>query len=164
MDYTVSVEIGVTAKSPREAAEFALIDLRNKELGPWNLTVADLEGRSTSAWVGAPSEGSDERMIARLSTAHDGGNSRSLMVEAAVTGQGEAFREIRVSAFASDGRCIGNIVVGLNEQGELRALLTADGEGNSDHAIAVYPERPGPMAIEIIEDAEDISPTKGPRR
>lgn len=163
MDYTVRIEISVTADSPKEAATRALDDLRDKTIGPWTMSVADSDDRATDVSVGEA--GSCIERIARMSLIHEGENPHGVTAEAVVTGQGDAFREIRVSAFAGDGHCIGDVLVGLNEQGELRALVTTDGDGDGDHAIAVYPERPGPMAIEIIEDAEEIArPIAGPRR
>lgn len=44
-DYTVIFELSVTAKSPEEAAKFALDDLRDESIGPWNAFVnnTDLE-------------------------------------------------------------------------------------------------------------------------
>lgn len=37
--YTVQIEMEVAARSPEEAASFALDDLRDRELGPWNMRV-----------------------------------------------------------------------------------------------------------------------------
>ena len=102
---------------------------------------------------------SDERItmkIACFSLAHDGNNPRGLTAEVNATVGGASYREIMVSAYAPDGRCIGDVVIGLNEEGELRVLVTTDGDGDGGHGIAVYPERAGPLAIEVIEDADDF--------
>ncbi len=94
--------------------------------------------------------------IARFSLAHEGNNPRGISAEVAASVGAENYREIMGSAYAPDGRCIGDVVIGLNEKGDLRVLVTTDGDGEGDHGIAVYPERAGPLAIEVIEDADDF--------
>ncbi|CAE6795657.1 hypothetical protein R70006_05061 [Paraburkholderia domus] len=42
LDYTVTVELSITADSPEQAAEFALDDLRDRSIGPINFDVENL--------------------------------------------------------------------------------------------------------------------------
>jgi hypothetical protein len=49
-EYRVTVEVGVTAKSRKQAVEFALSDLRNTELGPWSLDVKTPGGKPKRVW------------------------------------------------------------------------------------------------------------------
>lgn len=53
MDYTVTFTVVVTADSPQQAAEFALRDLRDEEIGPWTADVSCSRGKKTVA-VGEP--------------------------------------------------------------------------------------------------------------
>ena len=39
MDYTITIQVDVTANSPEEAARFALDDLRDKSIKQWNIDV-----------------------------------------------------------------------------------------------------------------------------
>lgn len=50
MNYTVKFEVSVTANSPAQAAQFALEDLRDRALGPWN---AEVVGPTGTAEVSA---------------------------------------------------------------------------------------------------------------
>jgi hypothetical protein len=52
-----------------------------------------------------------------------------------------------VRAF-QDGKAIGDVLVGLDAKGDLRVLVTADGDGDSDHALALYPERTAENMVE----------------
>ena len=47
MDYTVTIEVQVSAESPQEAAEYALADLRDQDLGPWNAEVSCSRGKTS---------------------------------------------------------------------------------------------------------------------
>jgi hypothetical protein len=40
-DYTVTVEVSITANTPEQAAAYALMDLRDRDLGPWNFDVRE---------------------------------------------------------------------------------------------------------------------------
>lgn len=44
MDYTVKFEVSVTAANPTQAAQFALDDLRDRTIGPWNAEVVGPTG------------------------------------------------------------------------------------------------------------------------
>lgn len=38
-DYTVVIEVSITADDPQQAAKWAMEDLRDPSLGPWNVEV-----------------------------------------------------------------------------------------------------------------------------
>lgn len=46
-EYNVAIQLSVTARSPAEAAKFALADLRDTEIGPWNFEVSVPIGNRT---------------------------------------------------------------------------------------------------------------------
>ncbi len=46
-DYTVRVELRITAESPEEAAQFALNDLRDTSMSNWNMDVSSSRGTKT---------------------------------------------------------------------------------------------------------------------
>lgn len=50
-EYTVNIEIQVTAKSPKQAAEYVLRDLRDGGVGEWYFDVTDLRGRTVTRTV-----------------------------------------------------------------------------------------------------------------
>lgn len=56
MDYTVTIEVQVTADSPQEAAQFALDDLRDETIGPWTAEVSCSRG-NVSVSVGEQEQG-----------------------------------------------------------------------------------------------------------
>ncbi len=89
-------------------------------------------------------------IIAEFSLLHGGSNVFGYTAEARRTGDPNEYHEVRVSVFGGEQhRCIADILVGLNESGEVRALVTADGDGDSDHCIAIYPQRPKDRAIDV---------------
>lgn len=45
MDYTVTVEVSVTAESPEEAAKFALDDLQDPNIEAWSMEVSCSRGK-----------------------------------------------------------------------------------------------------------------------
>jgi hypothetical protein len=47
LDYTITIEISVTAESFEEAAAFALDDIRDRRLGPWNMNVKNVGSGET---------------------------------------------------------------------------------------------------------------------
>lgn len=55
-DYTVAVEVQVTAESHEEAARFALDDLRDRSLQEWNMTVTNSSGSKVVTVPGNPEE------------------------------------------------------------------------------------------------------------
>ncbi len=84
---------------------------------------------------------------------HLGTNPQGLRLEASLTGDWGIFQEIRISAFKGDG-CVGDVLVGLNDKGELRVLVTTDGDGDEEHPVAVFPQRRLDEAVET----DTISP------
>jgi hypothetical protein len=58
------------------------------------------------------------------------------------------YREIRIGCYRN-GHCIADIFVGLCDTNEIRVLITADSEGDSDHQIAVYPMRKVSEAVDF---------------
>lgn len=51
MDFTVTIEVQVTADSVEEAAKFALQDLRDTSLGPWFADVSCSRGKQTNVRI-----------------------------------------------------------------------------------------------------------------
>ncbi len=87
---------------------------------------------------------------------HDGENPNGFVAEAMRTGDYEPssgqsiYEEVRISVFAAKSdECVADLLVGLDDKGELRVLLSADGYGD-EHAIAHYPMRPAGQTIEDL--------------
>lgn len=81
---------------------------------------------------------------------HTGENPQNIILKAETSGDAGIYQEIAVAAFIKD-ECIADILVGLNNKGELRVILTANGEGDGDKRIAVYPQRPEAAAVEHFD-------------
>lgn len=79
--------------------------------------------------------------ITRLNLLHNGANPQGIMADAEITGDAGIYNEIRMSAYDKEGNCIGDVLMGLDEKGELRVLLTTGGDGDGDHSVAIYPTR-----------------------
>ena len=77
---------------------------------------------------------------------YDGENPENVKLVAEVPGDPGIYQEISVSAFKGN-KCIADVIVGINEDGEVRVLITIDGDGDGDKEIAVYPERPRDQAV-----------------
>jgi hypothetical protein len=76
----------------------------------------------------------------------DGENPRGIKLVAQEFGDPGIYQEISVSAFKED-ECIADIIVGINEDGEVRVMITVDSNGDGDKELLVYPERPLGQAI-----------------
>lgn len=77
MDFTVTFEVQVTAESVEEAGRFALGDLRDEALGPWEATVSCSRGKQTVNVDGNEgilrcAECGDEMFVTKSGTAHHG--------------------------------------------------------------------------------------------
>jgi hypothetical protein len=70
-----------------------------------------------------------------------GKNPKGIMLRAEPTGDPGNYQEIAFRAFRK-AKATADFLVGLDQGGNLRVLITADGDGDGDHAIAVYPEKP----------------------
>ncbi len=84
---------------------------------------------------------------AEFNPLHSRQNPNNLRLRIERTGDPGIYHEVAVRGF-KDGKPIADILVGLNEQGELRVLITSDGDGESDHAIAVFPQKPREQMVE----------------
>ena len=74
--------------------------------------------------------------------ARNGGkNPKAVWLRAEPSGDGNDYRDIAVRAFGGT-EAIADLVVGLDVHGNLRVVCTANGEGNGDHAVALFPELP----------------------
>ena len=74
--------------------------------------------------------------------ARNGGkNPKAVRLRAEPSGDGKDYREIAVRAFRGP-KAIADMVVGLDVHGNLRVVCTANGEGDGDHAVALFPELP----------------------
>jgi len=74
--------------------------------------------------------------------ARNGGkNPKAVRLRAEPSGDGNDYREIAVRAFRGT-EALADLVVGLDVHGNLRVVCTANGEGDGDHAAALFPELP----------------------
>jgi len=69
-----------------------------------------------------------------------GKNPKRIVLRAEPSGDRGIYQEIAVRALRN-GKAIGDVLVGLDDKGNLRVLVTADGDGDADHALALFPER-----------------------
>ena len=82
-----------------------------------------------------------------------GKNPKAIRLRTEPSGDGTTYLEIAVRAFRNS-KAIADILVGLDEHGNLRVVCTANGEGDSDHAVALFPELPAAeMVRHGISDA-----------
>lgn len=70
-----------------------------------------------------------------------GKNPKAIRLRAEPSGDGAHYREIAVRALRGE-KAIADILVGLDAHGNLRVVCTANGEGDGDHAVALFPESP----------------------
>jgi hypothetical protein len=89
--------------------------------------------------------------------ARNGGkNPKAVRLRAEPSGDGSDYREIAVRAFRGS-EAIADMVVGLDAHGNLRVVCTADGEGDGDHAVALFPELPaGEMVRRTVCDLDEL--------
>jgi len=73
--------------------------------------------------------------------ARNGENHKAVRLRAEPSGDGNDYRETAVRAFRGTD-AIADLVVGLDVHGNLRVVCTANGEGNVDYAVALFPELP----------------------
>lgn len=78
-----------------------------------------------------------------------GKNLKGIVLRAEPTGDRGIYQEIAVRA-RRNGKAIGDVLVGLDDKGNLRVLVTADGDGESDHALALFPERGAADMVERL--------------
>lgn len=81
---------------------------------------------------------------------NDGENPDGIVLEAEELGDPGIYQEIGVSAFKGN-ECIAFAVFGLGPNNELRASLTADGNGYGDQALSIYPCRSLGQCIEVSD-------------
>lgn len=79
---------------------------------------------------------------------NDGNNPDAIVLEAEQTGDPGIYQEVALSALQGKD-CVAFIIVGLDCNNELRVSLTSDGNGDGDHAIAVFPCRDIESSIEL---------------
>ncbi|WP_054287151.1 hypothetical protein [Gulbenkiania mobilis] len=84
---------------------------------------------------------------------NDGSNPKGLYAEVGTSGDAGIYDELRVTVFNRHGVAVGDILIGLDDEGQLRLASTSDGDGNGDHTIAIHPEAPAP-------DSRHEKPTK----
>jgi hypothetical protein len=75
-----------------------------------------------------------------------GMNPKAIRLRAEPSGDGAHYREITVRAFRGS-KAIADILVGLDSRGNLRVICTANGEGDGDHAVALFPESPAEKMV-----------------
>lgn len=83
----------------------------------------------------------------RVVAMNDGRNPQGIVLEADESGDRGIYNEIRVSALKGED-CVADILVGLDEKGQVRVLVTTGNEGDGDHAVAVYPQSPHSYAVD----------------
>lgn len=107
--------------------------------------LVQLEGRL------AQLQSSQSRCISPFALVH--GGRGSYVADASRTGEAGIYEELRIGIFKGDGKeCVGDVLVGLNESGEPRVLITASAEGEECHQIAVFPLRPATEAVEPFKN------------
>jgi len=96
--------------------------------------------------------------IPRFTLLHSGENPNEYTVDVNRTGDAGIYEELRVGVFKGDGKeCLADVLVGLIEGGEPRVMITAGGDGENEHAFAVYPLRDAGEALEQL-DAPGMKP------
>jgi len=68
-----------------------------------------------------------------------GQNPKAIRLRAEPSGDGRNYREIAVRAFRGS-KAIADILVGLDAHGNLRVVCTANGKGDADHLVSLFPE------------------------
>ncbi len=97
----------------------------------------------------------------KIELAHDKANPQGLVAEFGRSGDAGIYDEVRVSVMRPDGSCVGDVLVGLTAEGELRVLVTTGNDGDQDHGVAVYPQRDLSAAVEIDSSMPvTVSPPK----
>lgn len=89
-----------------------------------------------------------QAVIPRFALMHSGSNPLRYQAEAVRTGDAGIYQEVRISVFDREDICVADTLVGLTEAGEIRVLITADGDGDNEHQIAIFPTRGAANAIE----------------
>lgn len=82
---------------------------------------------------------------------YEGKNPKGVKFEIDQFEHRELFNEIDVSAFKELGGrevCIANIIIGINDNGEVRIISTDGADGDNDKHIAIYPERPEGQSVD----------------
>ena len=86
--------------------------------------------------------------IPRFPLMNGGKNPENYTAEASRTGDAGIYNEVRIGVFKeSDNVCLADVLVGLNDAGEPRILVTADGNGDNEAAFVIYPLRPAEEAL-----------------
>lgn len=97
--------------------------------------------------------------IPRFNMLHSGDNPGGYTAEASRTGDAGIYEEVRIGIFkGGDRECLGDVLVGLTEEGEPRVLVTTDGKGEEEASFVIYPLRPADEACLRWDDAPGASP------
>lgn len=72
---------------------------------------------------------------------NSGKNPKAIKLRAEPSGDGANYREIAIRVLRGSN-AIADILVGLDTYGNVRVVCTSNGEGDGDHAIALFPELP----------------------
>lgn len=96
-----------------------------------------------------------------FSARNGGKNPKAIRLRAEPSGDGASYREIAVRAFRGS-KAVADILVGLDARGNLRVICTANGEGEGDHAVALFPELPADEMVKrtICDLAAEFTPSK----
>lgn len=88
-------------------------------------------------------------------------NPKAIRLRAEPSGDGTNYREIVVRAFRG-WKAVADILVGLDAQGNLRVVCTADGKGDDEHVVALFPELPAEEMVKhtICDLAAKLTPSK----
>lgn len=92
---------------------------------------------------------SDRAMIPRFSLAYQGKNPEAFTADARCTGDAGVYEEVAISIFNAGNDCVADVLVGLDATGKPRVLITHEGKGDGDKAIAVYPLKHKTEAVDI---------------
>lgn len=89
--------------------------------------------------------------IPRFKLLHSGENPNEYTVDVSRTGDSGIYEEVRIGVFKGEGKeCLADVLLGLTEDGEPRVMITAGGDGENEHAFAVYPLRDVDEALEQL--------------
>lgn len=90
-----------------------------------------------------------------------GKNPKAVRLRAEASGDGTDYREIAVRAFRGS-KAVADILVGLDAHGNLRVVCTANGEGDGNHAVAIFPELPADEMVKrtVGDLAAELTPSK----
>ncbi len=116
-------------------------DYSAQDLGVWDQYLSEAEVLINQIGDGAA--------VPRFALLHDMKNPGGYAAEVTRCGDPGVYEEVRIGLFKEGGEeCLGDVLVGLSENGEPRILVTTGGDGDADHDLAIFPLRQFDKAVE----------------